>query len=218
MVVCGHLCTAFVPEMHSPAMSPQGAPYKLFQLPIFRLCVGGRSAVALFFLITGYVNSIGPLTKARNGNPEAAFTSISRSALARSGKLILPTMVATFFSWFLANTNAYKMAQHVDATWIRQGFYRQEPTFFMAMKSLLYSETSTWTRGWNDYDGTQWTLVLFLQGSMMVYITMLISVLTTAKARRVIFATLWLYGWLCYKGRLFSKGKPINPSIKPHNF
>jgi len=127
-------------------------------------------------------------------------------------------MVATFFSWFLANTNAYKMAQHVDATWIRQGFYRQEPTFFMAMKSLLYSETSTWTRGWNDYDGTQWTLVLFLQGSMMVYITMLISVLTTAKARRVIFATLWLYGWLCYKGRLFSKGKPINPSIKPHNF
>ena len=60
MVVCGHLCTALVPWLHSPAADPKTAPH-LFQLPFFRLAVGGRSAVAIFFLVTGYVNSIGPI-------------------------------------------------------------------------------------------------------------------------------------------------------------
>jgi hypothetical protein len=76
MVVSGHLCTALVPWLHSPANSPKVAPH-LFQLPFFRLAVGGRSAVAIFFLVTGYVNSIGPISKARAGNHDAAFTGIA---------------------------------------------------------------------------------------------------------------------------------------------
>ncbi|KAF1985830.1 hypothetical protein K402DRAFT_333817 [Aulographum hederae CBS 113979] len=198
MVVCGHLCTAFAPYLHSPAQGPNGTPY-LFQYPFFRLCVGGRSAVALFFLITGYVNSIGPLSKAKNGDVDAAFTGIARSALARSLTLIIPTTIATFFSWFLANTNAYKMAEHVDATWIRQGYHRQEPTFKAAISSLLWYEQSTWTTGWNEYDGTQWTLPLFLQGAFLVYLTMLATAMVTPTARRLVFTALYIFGWLSYK-------------------
>ncbi|KAF2195334.1 hypothetical protein K469DRAFT_698913 [Zopfia rhizophila CBS 207.26] len=209
MVVCGHLCTAFVPWLHSPAHDPKSAPH-LFQLPFFRLCVGGRSAVALFFLITGYVNSIGPIGKSRAGNTDAAFSGIARSALARSGRLVLPTMIATMFSWFLANTNAYHMTKHVDSTWIRQGWHRQEPTMWQAIKTLVRAEVETWTIGWDDYDGTQWTLHLFLEGSMLVYMTMFATVLVKPKARIFIFAMLYLYFWQLGEGLAIGALKGLN--------
>jgi hypothetical protein len=201
MVVSGHLCTALVPWLHQPANSPKEPP-SIFQLPFFRLAVGGRSAVAIFFLVTGYVNSIGPISKSRAGNNDAAFMGIARSALARSGRLVLPTMLATFITWFLANTNAYHMTKHVDSTWIRQGWHRQEPTVYEALKSLIKAQTETWTIGWNDYDGTQWTLHLFLEGSMLVYTTMFATVLVKPKARLIIYAALYLYFWQLGEGKL----------------
>ncbi|KAF2735410.1 hypothetical protein EJ04DRAFT_464934 [Polyplosphaeria fusca] len=209
MVVCGHLCTAFVPWLHSPAPDPKTAPH-LFQLPFFRLAVGGRSAVALFFLITGYVNSIGPIGKSRAGNTDAAFNGIARSALARSGRLILPTMIATFLTWFMANTNAYHMTKHVDSTWIRQGWHRQEPSLYQAFRSLFKAEVETWTIGWDDYDGTQWTLHLFLEASMLVYMTMFATVLVRPKARFLIYGVLYLFFWQKGEGLAVGALKGLN--------
>ncbi|KAF2661841.1 hypothetical protein K491DRAFT_673758 [Lophiostoma macrostomum CBS 122681] len=209
MVVCGHLCTALVPWLHSPARDPKTAPH-LFQLPFFRLAVGGRSAVALFFLITGYVNSIGPIGKSRAGNNDAAFTGIARSALARSGRLVLPTMVATVISWFLANINAYHMTKHVDSTWIRQGWHRQEPSLWAAFRSLFKAEVETWTIGWDEYDGTQWTLHLFLEGSMLVYMTMFATVMVKPKARFIVYAFLYMYYWQLGGGLAVGALKGLN--------
>lgn len=157
--------------------------------------------MAVFLLITGYVNSIGPIGKSRAGNTDAAFNGIARSALARSGRLVLPTMIATFITWFLANINAYHMTKHVDSTWIRQGWHRQEPTLWAAFKSLVKAEVETWTIGWNDYDGTQWTLHLFLEGAMMVYITMFATVLVRPKARLIVYAVLYIYFWQLGEGK-----------------
>lgn len=200
MVVCGHLCTSFVPWLHSPAPNQHTAPH-LFQLPFLRLAVGGRSAVALFFLITGYVNSIGPIGRSRAGNTDAAFDGIAKSALARSGRLILPTMIATALTWFMANINAYHMTKHVDSTWIRQGWHGQETSLGAALKSLFEAEIGTWTKGWDDYDGTQWTLHLFLEGAMLVYTTMFATVLVKPKARFVIYGVLYLYFWQQGEGK-----------------
>ncbi|EMD66630.1 hypothetical protein GGP41_008044 [Bipolaris sorokiniana] len=209
MVVCGHLCTAFVPWLHQPAADAKTAPH-LFQLPFFRLAVGGRSAVAIFFLVTGYVNSIGAISKSRAGNHEAAFHGIARSALARSGRLILPTMIATIISWFLAQTNAYHMTKHVDAQWIRQGWHRQEPSLWMALKSLFKAQTETWVVGWDEYDGTQWTLHLFLEGAFLVYTTMFATVLVRPKARFLIYAVLYAYYWQVGKELTVGSIKGLN--------
>jgi hypothetical protein len=166
-----------------------------------RLAVGGRSAVALFFLITGYVNSIGPIGRSRAGNTDAAFDGIAKSALARSGRLILPTMIATALTWFMANINAYHMTTPVDSTWIRQGWHGQETSLGAALKSLFEAEIGTWTKGWDDYDGTQWTLHLFLEGAMLVYTTMFATVLVKPKARFVIYGVLYLYFWQQGEGK-----------------
>jgi hypothetical protein len=172
-------------------------PPTLFQLPFLRLCVSGRTAVAIFFLITGYVNSIGPLSKACTGDYEAAFASIARSALARSGKLVLPVALATTISWALANVGAYQMAEFVDSVWIKQGHHPPAATLGDAFLSLVRAQIGTWTEVWNEnYDGTQWTLILFLEGSMLVYLTVFSTILVTSKARKFIFAAVYIYGWL----------------------
>jgi hypothetical protein len=92
------------------------------------------------------------------------------------------------------------MTKHVDSTWIRQGWHRQEPTIWAALKSLLRAEVETWTNGWDEYDGTQWTLRLFLEGSMMVYMTMLATILVTPRARKLVFVLLYLYSWASGQG------------------
>jgi hypothetical protein len=93
------------------------------------------------------------------------------------------------------------MTKHVDSTWIRQGWHRQEPTIWAAFRSLIKAETETWTIGWNDYDGTQWTLHLFLEGSMLVYIVMFATILVKPKARLMIYAALYVYFWQLGEGK-----------------
>ncbi|KAL1595166.1 hypothetical protein SLS60_009854 [Paraconiothyrium brasiliense] len=119
-------------------------------------------------------------------------------------------MIATALTWFMANINAYHMTKHVDSTWIRQGWHRQEPTLGSAFSSLIKAEVNTWTIGWDDYDGTQWTLHLFLEGSMLVYMTMFATVLVKPKARFVVYAVLYLYFWQLGEGLAVGALKGLN--------
>ena len=176
--------------------------------------MGGRSGVAIFFIITGYVNALSSISKSRAGNPDAAFINISKSALARTGKLVLPAVFATIFSWILANLNSYKMSENIDSVWIRQGYHKQESNIFMAIISLIRAIIQTWTTGWNEYDGTQWTLVLFLQSSMTVYTVSLATTLVAPKTRRIIFGLLYLYFWICGDGMLYFSYQILNWLIR----
>ena len=194
VIVCGHLCTAFVPHLHAPANGDGERP-ETFQLPILRLCVGGRAAVATFFMITGYVNAVRPIARARAGNADAALSSISRSCLTRPARLILPTIVATLFSWVLANIDAYSMAKSIDSTWIRQGWHAPATNMRDALTTLGRACVETWTRGWNEYDGTQWTMVVLLEGGMMVHLTTLATVKIMPRARMAVLFAIYLYSW-----------------------
>ncbi|KAI9748487.1 MAG: hypothetical protein M4579_007209 [Chaenotheca gracillima] len=194
IVVAGHLCTSFVPHLHAPANV--GESPELFQLPFLRLCVGGRSAVAIFFLVTGYVNSMGPIKRARAGNTDAALNGLSRSALSRTGRLVLPASLSTFISWLFCHTGVYTLAKRADAPWIRQGAPPAHPTVYGATYDLIWSEIRTWAYGENEYDGTQWTLILFLEGSMIVYTTLLATVHVKPAYRKGILIGLYIYSWI----------------------
>lgn len=81
-----------------------------------------------------------------------------------------------------------------------------------ALTSLLKNEISTWTTGWDEYDGTQWTLILFLEGAFMVYLTMLATALVKPKARKLIYLALYMYAWMTgtYKGSNQAQIKSMN--------
>ncbi|EER28782.1 hypothetical protein D8B26_000936 [Coccidioides posadasii str. Silveira] len=194
VVVTGHLCTAFVPYLHSPALSENG-PMSLWQLPILRLCVGGRGAVAVFFIITGFVNSINPVKNARNNNTQVALTNLARSSFTRSGRLVIPTSIATIIGWFLCQVGAFKLAKRADAGWIMNGGHDPDPLGESLVK-LFRSLTIYWSSGGGEYDATNWTLVYFLQGSFRVYLALLAMTLVTARFWRIITAFLYAYAWI----------------------
>ncbi|EEH03705.1 conserved hypothetical protein [Histoplasma capsulatum G186AR] len=192
IVVTGHICTAFVPYLHSPAPR-EGAGPLLFQLPFFRLVVGGRGAVAIFFIITGFVNSLNPVKNSRNNNTSVALVNLARSTFTRSGRLVLPTSIAICIAWFLAQMGAFHMASRVNATWIRVQAHPPDSSWGEALIKLFRALTLYWNTGPGEYDGTHWTLVYFLQGSFRIYLALLAMMLLKTRYWRLV--TLFLYVW-----------------------
>ncbi|PGH17686.1 hypothetical protein AJ79_01048 [Helicocarpus griseus UAMH5409] len=195
IVVTGHICTAFVPFLHNPA-DKEGSGPLFFQLPFVRLIVGGRAAVAVFFIITGFVNSLNPIKNARAGNTSVALNNLARSTFTRSGRLVLPTSVATCIAWFLCQIGAFSMASRVDAGWIRGGAHAPDGSFGEAISKLFRALTLFWHSGPGEYDPTHWTLVYFLQGSFRVYLALLAMMLLTTRYWRAVTVFLYVWCWV----------------------
>ncbi|OJD19038.1 hypothetical protein AJ78_00989 [Emergomyces pasteurianus Ep9510] len=194
VVVTGHLLSAFTPYLHSPSTSKEGSPL-LLQLPILRLCVGGRSAVSIFFLVTGFVNSINPIKNADAGNTELALTNLAKSTFTRSARLVIPTNLAATVAWLVCHLGGFNVAHRADAPWIRRVSRYPSPTLWTALKELV----KNWTIYWNDsgttYDPVHWTVVYFLEGSMRIYLTLLATTLVSWRWRVAICAFLYSFAW-----------------------
>ncbi|KAJ5128579.1 hypothetical protein N7448_002296 [Penicillium atrosanguineum] len=194
-VVTYHLCSCFANWLNSPAISEEGSVY-IFQYPFLRLVVAGRSAVALFFLLTGYVNSFNSRKHIRNGDAAFALQSLARSTLTRTGRLVMPTTAAVLMVWLICQLNGFRVASQVDAGWIRgSGTTTSGPTFFGAIDGLLRNLILFWHNGVTDYDHTYWTIPFFLKGSMLVYITLLGTTYTQPRHTKLILISLYFFAW-----------------------
>lgn len=203
MVALSHLLTAFKPELHNPATAP-GGPVLLLQRPILRLCMAGPTALAMFFIISGYVCSYKLMVQNRK-DPEIALKSLSRATLGRPARLILPAAVATMFSWVLAEAGAYTMTGKIDAEWIRNGRKYPDESLYRATSRLVTAWIKTWTEGWDEYDGTQWPMVLLLESSILCYVTLLSTAYVAPRMRRLLFLAVYLYGWMGGQGKISSE-------------
>ncbi|KKZ67273.1 hypothetical protein EMCG_07041 [[Emmonsia] crescens] len=194
IVVTGHILTAFTPYLHSPSTSAEGWPL-LFQLPIFRLCVGGRAAVCIFFLVTGFVNSLNPIKNAKAGNTELALTNLAKSTFTRSGRLFFPTNIAATVAWVVCQLGGFDVARRADAPWIRMVTRWPGPTLWLAVKKLVRNWTFFWNDGSGTYDPVHWTIVYFLSGSMRIYLTLLATTLVNSRWRVAIVVLLYIFSW-----------------------
>jgi peptidoglycan/LPS O-acetylase OafA/YrhL len=95
-------------------------PFYILTLPIFRLSLqGGFLAVAIFFLISGYVVAMKPLKLARGAKPEEARKAIASGAFRRLLRLGAPVTVATLISWSLDRMGAFNLARSFpDWNWL----------------------------------------------------------------------------------------------------
>lgn len=193
-VVTYHLCSCFANWLNSPAIEEKGL-VSLFQYPFLRLIVGGRMAVALFFLITGYVNSFNTRKHIRNGDASFALLNLSKNTFNRTGRLVVPTNVALFMGWVVCQLHGYRLAALTDSFWIRVGAVPPGPTFGTAVGGLLQNLTLFWHGGVGIYDHTYWTIPFFMKGSMLVYLTLLGTSLTQPRYTRLIIIFLYLFAW-----------------------
>lgn len=213
IVVTGHLCTCFVPYLLSPMKDEKGEQgMSIFQYPLLRLCVSGRAAVAIFFFITGFVNSLNPVKNARAGNTSVGLKNLARSTFTRSGRLVVPTTAATLIGWVLAETGVFSMAARSDSWWIQGVAEPPDPTFGAAVLHLLKTLVLSWDNGKMDFDKTHWTLVFFLKGSMRVYLALLAMTLLSKRSWYIITLFLYTYSW-CTGDCMYSTPPPSSFSI-----
>jgi len=118
-----------------------------FALPFFRLLLhGGFMAVAIFFIMSGYVCSIKPLKLSRDGKSDAARMNIASSAFRRVIRLAIPAGLATTISWFLCQLGAFDLAHstlpewgwlHFQSPWASPDWFTAVQDLFRALVCIL---------------------------------------------------------------------------------
>lgn len=168
----------------------------MLQLPFLRILVQGRIGVAIFAFVTGYVCALKPIKLYRQGNQENAFMSISKSALRRVPRLVIPTALATCIIWVMAQLGLFLVAKRSDCWWCGATAPDQVPHLGDALYSLFYNIITTWTNGRNSYDGNQWTLLPLLKGSFWVYTFIIGTAFLQARYRMMAALSMFVYFWI----------------------
>lgn len=154
--------------------------------------------MALFFILSGFVNALKPIKLAKSGQIETALSNLAVSSFRRTFRLMLPAAAATLLSWTLCQMGAYEYARHGDAYWLYTYTPGASSTWGTALDDLVVALGRTWTLGEvNYYDQPQWALVYLLQGSMMIFCALLVTINLRPTWRLVclgIFA-LWSFDW-----------------------
>jgi peptidoglycan/LPS O-acetylase OafA/YrhL len=149
----------------------------------------------VFLLLTGFVNALKPIKQARAGRAEAALSGLASSCFRRTSRLVLPCVVATVFSWILAELGGYKVGAMVESGWLNNTSPLPSGSVLSSLHMLLRAIFNTWAWSKNTFDQNQWTMLWFLKGSLVLYVTLLATVRVKSKYRMMIFVGLFLYSW-----------------------
>ncbi|KAL1957345.1 hypothetical protein VTO42DRAFT_6134 [Malbranchea cinnamomea] len=206
IVLTGHLNSGWAYYLHNPALSENG-PSLLFQYPILRLVIGGRGAVATFFIITGYVNSLNPIKNYRADNVGPSLIHMSKSTFTRVGRLVLPTMIATTLSWFCSRIGLYNVGMRIDNRWYRDTSTFRE-SFWESLVQLFNNYTIFWYHGHPRYDPYHWTMAYILLASFRVY--MVLMFLAFLRRRYMYLVVIFLY-WFAWRNEDYYIG--LNTSV-----
>lgn len=199
-IVTGHLFGSLDSELQSPARTRHGLP-SFFQLPIIRLVISGRASLSIFFLLTGFVNSLSFIKQARAGNQLVALSGLSKSALRRFSRMMFPAAAATVVSWILCNLGAYRLASQGEVTWFRDISPSPKRPLSHAIWDLVRNLWTTWAISSNEYDKVQWNLFFLLKASLTVYMILLMTAYITSRARKVVLFIYYIYGWMGGDGK-----------------
>jgi len=168
IVVLFHTILMFYPGFFYGPASYDGAHVqgmrfedKLYGNPIMGLLTGSFS-VAIFFVLSGFVLSVGFL---KTGDRNV----IKRLATKRYARLMLPVLAAIFFAYvIMASGLDIWRGQAVTIThsvWLA-GLWPQTPNFWEALVQGIYS---VFTVGSASYDPVLWTIKYELIGSFIIF-------------------------------------------------
>ncbi|KAL8642332.1 MAG: hypothetical protein Q9228_000954 [Teloschistes exilis] len=192
-----HMVLAFARSIIIPSHGKNG-PADLMQRPIFRLVGQGAAWVAVFIILSGFVNSLKPVKLARAGQTEAALSNLAIGSFRRSFRLVLPATAATILSCFITQLGAYETAKKSDAYWLYSTSPSPSSSWGTAVEDLVHAIQTTWTYNpENPYDQPQWALLYLLQGSMFVFTALLVTINLAPRWRvlTLVFLHFWSWNW-----------------------
>ncbi|KAK3352628.1 acyltransferase family-domain-containing protein [Lasiosphaeria hispida] len=158
---------------------------------------GGHIAVALFYVISGYVLSTKALSLLQSGDLVKLGDSLASSFFRRWFRLYIPCIVTTFIyitTWHVFgywNVAAKAKATYGEEVW---NWYAEFKNF-----SFLFKEGPIWV----SYNTHLWSIPLEMRGSMVIFMACLALSRATTKARllcELLLAYYFLYivdGYYC---------------------
>ncbi len=192
-----HMTMAFARWIVIPCQGKNG-PVHLMQRPVLRLVSQGAAWVAVFIILSGFVNSLKAVKLARAGQIEPALSNLATSSFRRSFRLVLPATAATTLSWLITQFGAYRTATKSDAYWLYVTSPNPSSSWGTAVEDLVHAFRTTWTYNpENPYDQPQWALLYLLQGSMFVFTALLVTINLTPRWRilTIMFCYFWSWNW-----------------------
>ncbi|KAI5274678.1 hypothetical protein E4T47_02188 [Aureobasidium subglaciale] len=160
---------------------------------------GGHLAVAVFFVISGYVLSVKPLSLIQAGDATKLSENLASALFRRWLRLYIPVAGTTFLwmtSWHLLNIRSSNpIAQMPEAT------YRGELwKWYCDFKNYSFVFQG---EAWNLYNDHTWSIPMEFRGSIVVY-TSLMALSSCSRNSRLICECILLYyflyvvdGWYC---------------------
>ncbi|KAF5585783.1 hard surface induced 3 [Fusarium pseudocircinatum] len=195
LVWIAHVTRAYDLDLYSP-VSGEGLRPRLFQLPFLRILTQGRMGVIIFIYVTGYVCALKPLALFRQGNYEAGWSCVSKSALRRLPRLLYPSAVATIIAWAATQLGLFEAAKLTNSYYLTQTVQDKLP-LSSAVGQLFITIFNTWTGAGNKYDVHQGTLFELFKGGMYVLLFVTATAKIQAKFRMGVSLILWASLWAC---------------------
>lgn len=178
--------------------------YYFAALPGIRtLFVGGHVAVAVFYVISGYVLTVKPLSLIHAGEFLRLFDNLASAFFRRWFRLYIPLIVTTLVyvtSWHALgywNSACEPKATFGEELW---NWYVEFKNF-----SFLFKESNIWV----TFNTHLWSIPLEMRGSIIVFTACMALARATIKARllcEVALAFYFLYIVDGYYGALFMTG------------
>jgi peptidoglycan/LPS O-acetylase OafA/YrhL len=179
-------------------------------LPVIRnFFHGGHFAVATFFVISGYVLSVKPMSLIHAGEQAKLADNLASALFRRWLRLYIPITCTTFI---------YMTFIHASGIWVDGGL-KVYATYFEAVWEW-YAEMKNFTFvfntgkvGWLSYNFHLWSIPVEFKGSLVIYTALLAFSRCSRNARLWCEAGLVFYflyiadGWFC---ALFASGMLLN--------
>ncbi|CAK7563621.1 MAG: hypothetical protein SEPTF4163_001491 [Sporothrix epigloea] len=206
--------------------------YHLATMPFVRnFFTGGHIAVAIFYVISGYVLCAKPLSLVMAGEHLRLLDSVASSFFRRWFRLYIPIFITTFIyvtSWHVFGnywvSNSDQHATILEEWW---NWYVELKNF-----TFLFKEGAIWV----TFNTHLWSIPFEMRGSMVVFILMLAIYRATTTARHYIILGLIVYFmfivdgyyccmfmmgvYLCYMDLLAKRGELPNwiVRLKPYKY
>lgn len=164
---------------------------------------GGHLAVAVFYVISGYVLILKALKLIQAGQHNRVGEVVASALFRRWFRLYIPLIVTTFLyvtSWHafgIRNSQIDAKSTYGEEIW---NWYVEFKNF-----SFLFKEGPAWP----SYNGHLWSIPLEMRGSVIVYVAALTLARATTRARLLCEVGLiiyFLYICDCWYGAVFMSG------------
>lgn len=161
IVLANHLQHSFLPSLFG-TLAPE-SPGRLIMAPAAFL-LNGSCAVALFFILSGFVLSERFLSS-------SDLRALPNAVLRRWPRLAGPAMIVNLISGILMGWGWYANTVVADqnGAWWLKGLFNWSPQGLRDVLGALWEGGGTFFSGHCSYNGPLWTMHFELLGSMVVY-------------------------------------------------